>query len=250
MAEILQYAQRKVSLFDPLLASEDKIIERLLAVAKPVLEYFKAAGDQAIADRFARKFGEGGVREYFFGLCELVYATFPDFGSSEFHEHLKKTLDQRRIGTNQAIIDLETVVRDHVINVLKAVHGTKEMKSGEKAYWELGIESPKAREDAYKAQQGDPVDKRLPKEAYLHLLDLMKIVRQRNNWPHFERVFNIQMPSEKGKAYYLTWMERLNELRRIPAHSSSIRVYEEEDHQFVGWLKDELYGRLENENLQ
>ena len=98
---------------------------------------------------------------------------------------------------------------------------------------------------SYRAQQSVPVEKRLPKEAYLHLLDLMKIVRQKENWPHFEPVFNLPMDGEKGKTYYLDWMERLNELRRVPAHPGSLRTYSEEDYAFVDWLKKHLYTRLE-----
>lgn len=141
---------------------------------------------------------------------------------------------------------MEKTIRDYVIYELKRIYGTKEMWSGEKAYWELGIESPKAKEEAYKRQQQViPADRRLPKEAYLDLLDLMKIVRQPKNWPHFESVFNIPKAGEKGKVYYLDWMEKLNELRRIPAHASSLRTYEEEDYEFTNWLQKEFYTRLD-----
>ncbi len=104
---------------------------------------------------------------------------------------------------------------------------------------------PALRTIAGERQQATPVEKRLRKEAYLDFLDLMKIVRQKENWPHFEAVFNIPMSGEKGKVYYLDWWEKLNDLRRIPAHPSSMRVYDEQDYAFVSWLKVELYGRLE-----
>ena len=51
--------------------------------------------------------------------------------------------------------------------------------------------------------------------AYLEVLDLMKVVRQKENWDHFKDVFNIPKPNKKGKTYYLDWMEEFNELRRI-----------------------------------
>ena len=117
------------------------------------------------------------------------------------------------------------------------------MPSGEKAYWEVGIESSSAKEQAYKRQQSDPIEKRLPKDAYVDLLDLMKIVRQKNNWQYFEGVFNIPLPDEKGKAYYLKWMERFNELRRIASHASPLRMYSEDDFEFLDWLNKEFYGR-------
>ena len=249
IGEIIRFAQSKENI-DPQTAKEQQIIETLKKVASPIFSYLQNAADQAIAEKFSRKFGEGGVKEYFFNLCEIVHFQLPDFGSVEFLGHLHKRADQRVTETNQIIIDLEKAVRDYIIYVLKKVYGTKEMRSGEKAYWELGIENAKAKEDAYKAQQLTPVEKRLPKEAYLHLLDLMKIVRQKGNWPHFESVFNLQMPGEKGKIYYLDWMEKLNVLRRIPAHPTEMRTYEEEDYVFINWLKGEFYGRLEQADFR
>jgi DGQHR domain-containing protein len=244
--EILRHRQAVDNKFDPLVASDNQLIETLREYVQPILAFISNAPDTAISERFSRKFGEGGVKEYFYNLCQIIHSKNSSFGSTEFLAHMNRLADQRVAETNQSIIDLEKAIRDCVVSVLKSVYGTKEMKSGEKAYWELGIESSKAKEDAYRAQQQMPVDKRLPKETYLHLLDLMKIVRQKDNWVHFESVFNIPTPGDKGKVYNLDWMERLNELRRIPAHPSSIRTYDEQDYAFVNWLKREFYSRLEN----
>jgi len=79
----------------------------------------------------------------------------------------------------------------------------------------------------------------------LDLLDLRDIVRQRNNWPHFQSVFNIPLPEEKGKTYYLDWMERLNKLRRVAAHPSGTRGYEESDYEFMKFIKYHFYRNLE-----
>jgi len=95
---------------------------------------------------------------------------------------------------------------DYIIATLKEKYGTSDDESGEKAWWEQGIESQKAKENAYKRfLEGlkENKDKKLPKEAYLDVLDYRDIVRQKNNWPLFEKVFNIPLPGEKGKIYYL-----------------------------------------------
>lgn len=252
IGEIIRYVQSKDSKFDVLTATEQQVIETLKKWASPTFTYIQNALDPVIIEKFSRKYGEGGVREYFYHLCEIIHTKIPDFGSDEFIGHLHKKADQRVTETNESIIDLVKTIRSYVIHILKKVYGTKEMKSGEKAYWELGIENAKAREDAYKLQQAAPVEKRLPKEVYLELLDLMKIVRQKGNWPHFESAFNIPLPGERegSKTYYLDWMENLNELRRIPAHPADLRTYEEEDYAFIGWLKGEFYSRLEKTDFR
>ncbi len=249
IGEIIRHAQSKEN-FDPQAAREQQIIETLKKVASPFFFYLQNADDKTIADKFSRKFGEGGVKEYFFNLCEIIHSKMPDFGSDEFKKHIERKADQRVAEANESIFDLEKTIRDYVIYQLKKKYGAKEMKSGEKAYWDEGIENANIKEDAYKKQLQAPMDKRLPREAYLDLLDLMKIVRQKKDWPDFEPVFSIPKEGEKGKTYYLDWMEKLNELRKVAAHPSSIRSYEEEDYQFLDWLKTEFYGRIEKTDFQ
>jgi DNA sulfur modification protein DndB len=80
--------------------------------------------------------------------------------------------------------------------------------------------------------------KRLAREVYLDVLDLKDIIKQKNNWSHFANTYNHQMPEERsGKTYYLDWIDRFNELRRIPAHKSALRTYQPEDFEFLEWLR-------------
>lgn len=84
----------------------------------------------------------------------------------------------------------------------------------------------------------------MPKEAYLDILDLKRTVEHSDNWPHFRPVLNIPQPSEnKGKKHYTSWMARLNELRRVPAHKSSLRTYTDDDLVFLDWLASEVEAR-------
>jgi hypothetical protein len=77
------------------------------------------------------------------------------------------------------------------------------------------------------------------------LIDFDKIIKQPSNWPHLEKIFSIPQPDEKGKKYYLTWLEKLNEIRRNAAHKSPYRQYSEEDFEFVAWIKGQLFDRFE-----
>jgi DNA sulfur modification protein DndB len=133
-------------------------------------------------------------------------------------------------------------LNDHVIEVLKAVHGTQQTASGEQAFWEIGVEKRTVKDNAYKRQQDESLDKRLPKEAYLELLDLKAIIEQKNNWPHFHNMYNLQMPGEqRGKPRFTSWIAQLNEIRRITAHKSSLRTYKESDFEFLDWLRGAYY---------
>lgn len=233
--------------FDSASAPVETILDKCEKYLKPVLHFVKEASNEAVSSKFSRKFGEGGVKEYYFNLCELVASSVSGFGSEEYREYTSQKSDSRLKDAHSDVIEINKRMMDYVLKTLQTVYGITRTKSGEDAFWESGIENSKIKESAYSKQQQDPVDKRLEKFAYLETLDLMKIVRQPNNWPHFKHVFDIPMLGDKGKAYNLDWMEKFNELRRIPAHSSSMRLYSEDDYKFLEWLKQQFYARLESE---
>ena len=237
LTDVLNYLVYKNGV-DAHTLDEDTILKHVVKVIEPLITYFRTADDADIYEKFSRRFGEGGVIEYFDHLCSIVHASIPGFGSEEFLERLSKRNDQRVTQTHQDIIQLTQNISDYVIQRLKETYGTDEEESGEKAWWEQGIDSQKAKQTAYtRFQEGRKDNKKLPKEAYLDLLDYRDIVKQKNNWHHFESVFNIPLSGEKGKTYYLDWMERLNKLRRVPAHPSGSRGYDESDYEFMKYIK-------------
>ncbi len=249
IAEIIKYLEHKKSI-DFQLLKEKEFIDLIVELADPIIKYIRKANDSDISNSFSRKFGEGGVKEYLFKMCEIIKGGFDDFGSEEFKNYIDKRDDERVSEADQFIINLTNDITNYVIDVLKKVHGTHRMKSGELAYWEIGIENKNVKEKAYKKQQDDPASNRLPKEAYIDIVDIQTIIQQKNNWIHFEPVFNIPLEDEKnGKKYYTTWIEVFNKLRRIPAHKSALRVYSDDDFAFLDYLRSEFYSKLESNRL-
>jgi DGQHR domain-containing protein len=242
--EALQYLS-KDGKFDPAIEPAEKVVPQLVSFIEPIRTFIANAADKQIEAKFSRKFGEGGVAEYYFNLCELLQKKHKEFGSAEFKKFKERQADARVEQADKDVGDLQHAISQIVVETLKKVHGTNELASGEKAYWELGIENSDIKQAAYKKQQMTSIAKRSPKEAYLDLIDFDKIIKQPTNWPHFEGMFNIQMTDEKGgKKYYLAWLEKLNEVRRNAAHKSPYRQYSEDDLEFVVWLKGQLYDRF------
>jgi len=135
---------------------------------------------------------------------------------------------------------LSEQLTNYVIQTLKKVHGTLRLESGEQAFWEIGVESERIQKNAFKKQREDKT-RRKPKEAYLDILDLADIVKQPNNWPHFEHVFKNPKPGEKkGQKYYVTWVYDFNELRNIAAHKNQLKTYTDDDLELIDWLRAEV----------
>lgn len=219
---------------------------KYISAAQPVFEFVRSESDDEIAKRFSRKFGEGGVKEYLYNLLQIIHLEREDFGPEEFINWVQQQESDRVDDANNFVLILSELLTNHVIDTLKAVHGTRLLPSGDPAFWEVGVESRRVKDNAYKKQQEDSQERRKPREAYLDIVDLEDIVKQKNNWAHFESVFNLPMRDEKaGKKYYLSWINRYNELRRVAAHKNNLRTYTEEDLEFLDWLRVELFPKLQ-----
>jgi hypothetical protein len=96
---------------------------------------------------------------------------------------------------------------------------------------------------AYERQQADELEKQLDIEAYLDFIDKKKIIERPENWEHFKKYFNIPLKGEKGQAKNLKWMDRLNELRRVIAHSHK-RAFTNDDLDFLEWIRLEFEKKL------
>lgn len=244
ISEIVKYIEDKDKI-DLRLENEENVSKRIIKFINPILLYLNNSNDAQIESKFSKKFGEGGVVAYYYNLCELLLSEHPDFGSKEFHDYRSSQSDARNDQIRRDVLDIQKLILDVGLKMLKKLHGVNEGVSGDRAFWEDGIENMDIKIEATRKQQMSPRDKRAPKEAYLDIVDYMKIARQQNNWPEFSKVFNIKMPSEnKGKTYYLDWIERINQLRRTAAHQSALRVFQEADFDFVNWLKGELYSKV------
>lgn len=219
----------------------DRFIELVTKFAEPVFQHVSSATDEQIRDDFSRKFGEGGVKEYFFRLCELIHEKEKEFGSSEFKANMEQQQSSRALEVRNFTLTFAEKLTDFVIEQLKVIHGEVRLESGEYAYWDLGIEKETVKDNAYKKQRSDKPGDRKPKEAYLDVIDLKAIVEQANNWPHFEKVINMPMAGErKGKKYYTGWMAEFNDIRKIAAHKNKYRTFSDENIALLEQIRTEI----------
>jgi len=243
ISEVVSYLSRKRSLDFGTLRAED-FASHVTEFCQPIFTSIEKASDDEIKGKFSRQFGEGGVKTYSYRLMQVLIETYPDFGSDEFRTWVEQSNSEKIEEGNRFLMKLSERLTDYVIDALKKIHGIHRLESGEQAFWELGVESSRVRSNAYNKQQEDK-ERRKPKEGYLDVLDLQEIVRQKNNWNHFEHVFNNPMVGERGgKKYYLDWIKQFNELRRIAAHKNQIRTYTDDDLEFIEWLRTEVSPKI------
>lgn len=242
--EIMSYVAHRKGV-DFMTMSESEAIAELSRISEPIQQFIRAASDEEIKDKFSRRFGEGGVKDYIFELTRLIASVHPDFGSEEFRRRLEQESSDAITEANKDILKISEIMTDVVVGTLKAVHGTHLLESGDAAYWELGISKVGIKDKTHKRQQEDPLDRRKRKEAYLDVIDLKEIVEQPNNWPHFQATFGLASPGEGKGGKHTAWMARFNDIRKIAAHKNSLRTYTEDDLEFLDWVRAEACPRLE-----
>ena len=239
ISEVVKYLSHKKGIDFELMAA-DNFSETIIEFCTPIFNYFEKASDDDVRSKFSRKFGEGGVKEYGYHLMQILSNSYDDFGPEEFQRWVEQSTSEKIDEVNQFLMKLAERLTNYVIDTLKEVHGTHRLSSDEQAFWEVGVESERIRRNAYEAQLKDK-KRRKPKEAYLNIVDLSEIVKQKNNWDHFEHVFNNPRVNERtGHKYYLGWIQQFNELRNIAAHKNQLKTYTDEDLEFVEWLRAEV----------
>jgi DGQHR domain-containing protein len=219
--------------------SEEDILLGIEEYLEPIVE-FLASGTQAqIMTAFQVPFGSGGPPDYYYRLCRLVKVKYADFQPEGMEEWEEVRSEDRIQDADNKLKTIVAEMRKYIFDVFRTLYG--ELKG---AYWEKGVIDKGLKADAYKRSLEYEVDDRLPFETYLEVVEMKKVVESRQNWPLFKSVFNIPEQGEKGLAKNLKWMDRINELRRIPAHPARERHYKVDDFQYIDFIHDELLERI------
>lgn len=217
------------------MAVEDIMIE-VEEYLQPVVDFLESSNAAQIKAAFQVPFGSGGPPEYYYRLCKMIQEKYSDFKPEGMEEWEQEQSEEKILEADTKLKKIVSEIRNYIFDVFRTIH--KDL------YWEKGITDKGIKAEAYKRSLDADVDDRLPLETYLEIVEMKKIVENRLNWPLFKTVFNIPEPGEKGLAKNLKWMERINELRRIPAHPARERKYKVEDFQYIDLIHEELMKRI------
>jgi DNA sulfur modification protein DndB len=187
---------------------------------------------------FQVPFGSGGPPEYYFRLCRVVKGKYPDFQPEGMEDWEKEQSEENIQVADRKLRELYVEIRKYIFAVFRKVFG-----EDKDAYWDKGVPDKEMKAKAYAQSLDYNAEDRLPLETYVSEIDLKKIVENRQNWPLFKSVFNIPDPGEKGLAKNLKWMERLNQLRRVPGHPSDKRHYKLEDFEYIDYIHREFFAQ-------
>lgn len=218
----------------------NELIAEIEEYMDPVLSWLASASAVQMEKQFKVQFGSGGPREYFFRLCQMIRARFSDFSPEGMDEWTEEQSEELVAEADRKLKELNIHVQKTIFNTFKQKYG----KTGD-IYWNKGVTDKKIKTRAYEKSLDDDDEDRLPLENYLDFIEYKKIVENKTHWPLFKPIFDIPEPGEKGYSKNVRWMERINELRRIPAHATEKRHYKTSDFDYIDFIYEEFMGRSE-----
>ncbi|WP_423929709.1 DGQHR domain-containing protein [Candidatus Palauibacter sp.] len=211
------------------------LVGKIAPFLAPILEGLSEGDEGWLREHFKVKYGTGGLRQCHFRLVRGVREIAPEFQPDGFAEWLEEQSRERIDRAESQLKELTKQVHALIFDEFRSRYGDEE-------YFEKGVPNKAMRVKAYDRQQDDP--QRLPLEYYIQFIDLKKIVEIAKHWRWLKDVLDIPEHGEKGAAKNLKWIERLNELRRIPAHPVEGRDFRMADFEYLDWIHGEFFARL------
>lgn len=238
LAELIRYIERHTK--KPLRSySEQAVLQLLGEHMTPLLDFLQ--GDQSEVDTLLSvQFGSGGPRELFLRFAKVMRKSYPTFEPDGYENWTIAQSEELRRNADQQVQKINMMVQKHIFTVFRRMYG-----EDKGAYWEKGIPLKDIKSKAYSKSQDVDVDARLPLEAYLDFIEFKQIVEHKDRWSIFKGILDIPVDGDKGQAKNLKWMDRFNELRRIPAHAAEGRNYKIEDFSFLEEITDTLKQRID-----
>jgi DGQHR domain-containing protein len=237
-ASLIKYMEANKAM-DARELTDEEILVEVEEYIEPVLKFNKEATIAELEETLKVQFGSGGPREYYYRLCRLVKNSYADFEPEGMEGWEAEQSEEKISSADKKIKDINIIVQSYIFKTFRNQYGDQK-----DIYWDKGVSDKGIKSKAYERSLDDEVEVRLPLENYLDFIDYKKVVENKQHWPLFKGVFDIPEPGEKGYSKNLRWMERINELRRIPAHATEKRHYKTEDFEYIDYVYDELHKRL------
>ena len=229
--------------FKPVTLEVEDLMFEVAEYLIPITNWLEKASINRMESNFKVQFGSGGPKEYYYRLCNLVHQGIDEFWPVGMDDWQKERSTERTQKTNELLESLNIIIQKYIFDAFKKIYGIEK-----DAYFEQGVpQGSKIHSKAYDKSQQTPLEERLSLDHYLDFIDYKKIVENKQNWDQFKSVFNIPKKGVKGLAKNLTWMDDINEIRRVPAHATEKRRYKIDQMQFVEEIYSEFCTRLKVE---
>ncbi len=238
LAELVKFIEKTSS--KPLRSqTEQQFIEHIGEYIDPLLDFLQS-DEQNVDTLLNVQYGSGGPRELLNRLARVMRKGYPDFKPDGYDDWERSQSEELRLNADQQVQQINIMVQKHIFSVFRSMYGEEK-----NAYLEKGVTIKEIKSKAYTKSLDYEADARLPLEAYMDFIDYKRIIEQKDRWPIFKSVLDIPIGGGKGQAKNVEWMDKFNEIRRVPSHAAENRVYKAEDFSLLEEVSGTLKARID-----
>lgn len=225
----------------PITMTKEDIAERLQPYASALGYYLSTFTDDKKMG-YRKMYGREGQTKRAKNLEWAMHEKMPGFNPPGLQEHIKKEKVQTNMRAKVIVDEIENTLQKTIIEVLKRVYGSEENQ-----WWMRGIPQS-VRIEAGKKYELAGADRGGGRENYFNFIDYKEIISK--NWDVFSDLFGRGKANAK-KETRIAWLQKVNEIRNIVAHSSSGRSVEIEQlaelEGYGEWLRRQIKNLRTNE---
>jgi DGQHR domain-containing protein len=184
---------------------------------------------------FRKMYGRDGQTKRAKILEWAMHEKISSFDPPGLQDYIKKEKVQTNVRAKVIIDEIEVILQETIIDELKREYGREESQ-----WWMRGIPQG-VRIEAGKKYELAGADRGGGRENYFNFIDYKEIIIK--NWDVFGHLFG-QGKANAKRETRIAWIQKVNDLRNIVAHSSSGRSVELEQlaelEEYGEWLRKQI----------
>lgn len=240
LADLIEHYKTKTG-EDPRMKEPDEIVSEISATLQPLLDLFRDEDLSKLDEHFKTQFGSKGPAE------------FQRKARFHIHEHDKSFMPQGLDSQLKAFSAARTEAGDKLTRLIQSRVLTlvtaklKEHYGSDQHYLvDAGLPTDDFGELAKRQQDHrKKYNDTLPLETFIDFIKWKQIVKQPDNWPLVEPFvsFNYLNKSNPNRNDLVSWFDKMNDIRRIPAHPFGREQYSDDEIDILKFLYNELRAR-------
>jgi hypothetical protein len=120
---LIKHAAENKKGFGPGNVKPDEIVDEVIEICKPLIEFIRSSPDDKFAEQFGGKYGSGGPVEYFCELSQIIWSKNSAFKPDGLEKYLNSKDDRRVKQAAETIKFIETRMTDIIVNYFTKMHG-------------------------------------------------------------------------------------------------------------------------------
>lgn len=216
---------------DPRIMSPEDLVDDFKPLLKPLLKYFKETNLLTMSEHFKSKYGQGAPKEFQRKSRFIINEALPDFLPPGLEEQLREFSAARTELGDKLTRMIQQRILTAVTDKLKAHYGDTNDYLVDAGLDPKVFGSLTTRQQEHRKKYNET----LPVETFVDFIGWKHIVKKSDNWPLVGNIVQLNLEQKKNpnRNELISWFDKMNDIRRIPAHPFGRESYSDNEMEFL-----------------